>query len=158
MFVKSTGGSPALSILRQGSDDGSLTQETLDTQGNMRSQAILHVPRSITGVTEMNLLKNRMSTSQHGSERVRVLLGVPLEESYSFKRKYDTMADVTLPAMFERKTKSIRVIEHGLQPSIESPAHGLPLRLHENKVVPRDDIADLGHEKEDSAEEEVELH
>ena len=120
MLVKATSGSPAISILRQTPHDGSLVQETIDCHGDISSRTLLHLPSCIAGNTDVTLLSTGKHRAQHEPERVRVLLGVQPKDSYSFKRQDDTIAEVSLPVMFERETSSIRVAERGLQRSIEN--------------------------------------
>jgi Cdc6-like AAA superfamily ATPase len=140
MLVKDTYGSPAISILRQNSTDGSLVQETLDSHGYMRSQNLVHLPRSLANNSDFTLLRKQKDSSQEDSERVRVLLGVPPKASYSIKRQRNAPAEVSLPAIFEREESSISVVEHGLpQRLIETATTSSrgPLPVDQKEVATR---------------------
>jgi len=118
MLVLNPSGIPALSILRQSKDDGSLVQETFDTEGNTSAREILHLPSSISHDTDVTLLSPGESGSQHRSKRVKVLLGVRPKSSYSLKEASTVkMVEESLPVIFQRDKSSITTVQGQIQHS-----------------------------------------
>ncbi|KAF1846339.1 uncharacterized protein K460DRAFT_377573 [Cucurbitaria berberidis CBS 394.84] len=130
MLVLDPTGRPAISILRQSRDDGSLVQETFDSEGNAKAQTIVHLPRSIPNNTEVTLLNPGASSTQHSSKRVKVLLGVRPKSSYSFQEACNvSTAKECLPTMFQRHKSSIRTIEGKIQHLVKDYSSSQPTTL-----------------------------
>lgn len=133
MLTMSESGTPALSILRRGSDDGSLVQKSLDTDGNMSTRTIMHLPEDLTKTAEITMLRPRKGGLQNDANHVRILLGVPPQDSYSFTKTSNSSPEVPLPALFERDASSITVVNIGTQPLIETSSHpSLPAEITES--------------------------
>ncbi|KAH7348267.1 hypothetical protein BKA66DRAFT_447366 [Pyrenochaeta sp. MPI-SDFR-AT-0127] len=133
MLVLDASGSPALSILRQPTKDGSLVQETFDSQGNTKTRSILHLPSSISGNTDITLLNPGESSGQQKSKHIKALLGVPPKNAYSFKQSDSAAtAEKSLPTIFQRTKDSIRTIEGGVE--YLSGHASAPLRQTTKKV------------------------
>lgn len=120
MIVLNPSGTPALSVLRQSKDDGSLVQETFDAEGNTRARHILHLPSSISRDADVALLGPGESGSQAKSKPVKVLLGVHPKSSYSFQEGAAmTLVGEPLPAVFHRDKSSIRTVRGQIQHTVE---------------------------------------
>jgi hypothetical protein len=114
----------------------------------MNSRTLLHLPSCIAGDTDVTLLSTGRHRAQQEPERVRVVLGVQPKDSYSFKWQGDTIAEVSLPVMFEREMSSIKVAERGLQRSIEnciSSCSSLPTNKDSSDKVTSSKLEDEGN-------------
>ncbi|KAF2451636.1 hypothetical protein P171DRAFT_450463 [Karstenula rhodostoma CBS 690.94] len=132
MLAMTDSGAPALSILRRGSDDGSLVQKSLDPDGNMSMRTLMHLPEGLAKTADITMLRPQKQKAglQNDSGHVRILLGVPPQDSYSFSSARNSSPKLPLPAVFERDASSITVVNIGTQPWIETSSH--PHLLAEN--------------------------
>lgn len=115
----SDSGAPALSILRRSAEDGSLLQTSLDADGHMNGRTLMHLPEHLSKKIDITMLKTRASGLPNKSENVRILLGVPPQDRYSFARALDAQSELSLPTVFERDVTSIKVVNLGMQNLIE---------------------------------------
>ena len=120
MLVMTPSGTPALSILRQSKENGSLVQETFDTEGNTSARNILHIPSSIYHDTDVTLLSPGEYGSQNTSDSVNVLLGVRPRSTYTFaEASKEEPLEQSLPVMFRRDEISIRTLQGQVQHVVE---------------------------------------
>jgi hypothetical protein len=104
-----------MSSLIQDNDSGSVMLQTLRTNGEMREEKLVRLPRSLT------LEKSYSTLIPAGSHNnLRLVLDKAVQETYSTKE----VPDFQLPVVLDRDKSSIPVTTYDPQKRIESSSYG----------------------------------